>query len=663
MKTTSLAAPAPHARLSMAGLLVALGIVFGDIGTSPLYVMKAIVRAGEATSPDYIIGAVSCIVWTLTLQTTLKYVVVALRADNKGEGGILALYALVRRQRKRWLYLLAIVGAGTLIADGVITPSITVVSAIEGLRSLVPATPVVPISIGIITALFFVQQFGTHAIGRFFGPLMLLWFTLLGVLGALHVPDHWAILKAFNPYYAFSLLLNSPEWFLVLGAVFLCTTGAEALYSDLGHCGINNIRVSWMFVKTMLLLNYLGQGAWLLSGKAPAGDFNPFFAMMPPTLLPIGIALATVAAIIASQALISGSFTIFSEAMNLNFWPRQQINYPTEVKGQLYIPFVNHSLYVLCVATILVFGSSERLEAAYGLSITLTMLMTTLLLGVFLRYKGVSRWVAVPFMGVFLTVEGLFLAANLSKFLHGGWFTLLIAGAVGMVMYVWYNARRIRNGKMQFVKLPPHYAVLADIKQDEKIQKCATNLVYMSKADRTDEVESKILYSILRKHPMRADHYWLLHVDYQDDPDTLEYSVETLIPDTLFKVNLRLGFRVHPYVNLYFRQIVEDLVASGRFSLNSGYPSLQRHGISGDFRFVIIHRVQTHQNSFTIKERLTMGLYDLLNGLEISVPQAFGLDTSNVMVERVPLVIRRPDVRRITPVADPPTTEEEGTEP
>ena len=526
-------------KLSLMGVIVTLGIVFGDIGTSPLYVMKAIVRAGNPVNAEYIIGAVSCIIWTLTLQTTVKYVLIALRADNKGEGGILALYALIRRHSRKWFYFLAIIGASTLIADGVITPSITVLSAIEGLKVYEPETPVVPIALCIVTVLFFIQQFGTNMIGKLFGPLMLLWFSMLGVLGAMHIGDYIPILQAFNPLHAIRLLTSNPEWFLILGAVFLCTTGAEALYSDLGHCGINNIRTSWAFVKVMLILNYLGQGAWIIAHVDNlTSGLNPFYAIMPHGMLFFGIVMATIAAIIASQALISGSFTIFSEAMNLKFWPRQKIKYPTDVKGQLYIPFVNMSLFILCVIVILFFKSSERMEAAYGLSITITMLMTTFLLSAYLTIRRVNRWLTLLFLIVFVGLESIFFVANMAKFMNGGWVTMLLASVMIAIMYVWYNATTIRNSQIQIRDVRESFSIISDIKNDESIPKYATNIVYLTKLGGKYDIEQKILYSIINKHPMRADHYFLLHIDYQDSPSTLEYDVTTLVSDTLYRINL-----------------------------------------------------------------------------------------------------------------------------
>lgn len=651
-------------RLSAMGLLVTLGIVYGDIGTSPLYVMKAIIGATSMVTADYIIGAVSCIIWTLTFQTTLKYVVLGLRADNKGEGGILALYALVRKHGRAGLYLLAIIGASTLVADGVITPSITVLSAIEGLRVYEPSTPVIPIAVAILTVLFFIQQYGTSAIGKLFGPMMLLWFSMIGILGMMHIGDNWMILKAFNPWYAIRLLTTSPEWFLILGAVFLCTTGAEALYSDLGHCGKQNIRVSWVFVKAMLICNYLGQGAWIIAHTGSlAPGANPFYAIMPEKFLPVGIMMATIAAIVASQALISGSFTIFSEAMNLHFWPRQRIKYPTDIKGQLYIPFINISLYVLCVVVIVFFRTSSNMEAAYGLAITVTMLMTTLLLGCYLRQKRMRWTLLVPVIGFFVVLESIFFVANLAKFLHGGWVTMLLAGTICMVMYVWYNAEKIRNTFVEHRDIRKYYDTLADIKADKSIAKFATNVVYMSRFDGKYDVEQKVLYSIINKHPMRADHYILLHTDYDDTPDERSYEFYELIPGTLYRLNLHLGFRVQPYVNLYLRQVIEDQVGNGHFILDSGYDSLRRHHVPGNFIFVFIKRVYAEFNVFTPKARFIMTIYNLVHYLKQSAPKAMGLSTSNVLVETVPLVVRAQQVERVTQSNDDSTVGDPAVEP
>ena len=642
-------------KAGLAGLLMTLGIVFGDIGTSPLYVMKAIVSTGETLDTDYILGALSCIIWTLTLQTTVKYVLIALRADNNGEGGILALYALLRRHRRRWIYVIAVIGASTLLADGVITPAITVTTAIEGLEEISPDLPVMPVVIAIITVIFFVQRFGTEHIGRTFGTFMLLWFLLLGVAGAAALTACPQVLKAFNPFYAVRLLVESPSWFFILGAVFLCTTGAEALYSDLGHCGRRNITISWLFVKAMLILNYLGQGAWILAnaGRITAG-VNPFYAIVPQDMLLFAIVMATGAAIVASQALISGSFSILSEAMNLHFWPRMRIKHPTNVKGQLFIPAVNLTMYVGVVLTVLLFRDSSRMEAAYGLAITITMLMTTLLLGFYLRMSGTARAAALAFVGAYCVIEGIFLAANLSKFMAGGWFTLLIGGLLCFIMLVWVAALKIRRRHLSSKRTSDYYGIISDIKADDTIPKYASNLVYVNHSHGEGSVDDKLVYSIINKQPKRADHYWLLNLEFVDTPDTLEYTFTPLVKDTLFSVTMRIGFRIEPRVSLYLRQIVEDLVADGKLDLTSTYPSLRKNGIPGDFRFVIIHRIYYPEDSHNRRQNLLMSLYAIIRKIGIDEPNALGLDTSVVVVERVPLIIsgRAKHLRRIEKVVE-----------
>ena len=653
-ENTEISTNCNHNKVGFLGLLITLGIVFGDIGTSPLYVMKAILHTGETIDESTILGALSCIIWTLTLQTTIKYVCVALRADNNGEGGILALYALLRRLKSKWVYILAIIGASTLLADGIITPAITVTTAIEGLESISPNLPVIPITLAIITIIFFVQRFGTECIGKSFGVFMLLWFLLLGMVGIISITYCPLILKAFNPYYAVILLAKSPQWFLILGAVFLCTTGAEALYSDLGHCGRKNITISWAFVKTMLILNYLGQGAWVLTHAQTASSVNPFFSIMPQSMLFFAIIMATGAAIVASQALISGAFSILSEAMNLHFWPRMRIKHPTYVKGQIYIPTINLAMYIGVVLIILLFRDSSHMEAAYGLAITITMLMTTLLLGVYLHTKGVSRFIMILFIGAYCTIEGVFLAANLSKFLAGGWCTMLIGSILFLTMYVWVRAIKIRRHYISAKPLDDYYQIISDIKADGSIPKYASNLVYINHASKEGAVDDKLLYSIINKQPKRADHYWLINMEFVDTPDTLEYDCETLIPNTLYNVTMHIGFRIEPRVSLYLRQVVEDLVASKKVDLTSAYPSLRKNGIPGDFRFIIIHRVYYPENSVNRQQNLLMNLYSLISKIGIDDPKALGLDTSMVVVERVPLIInhRINNIRRITKIAE-----------
>ena len=638
-----------HKKLTAMGLLIAIGIVFGDIGTSPLYVMRTILRANPHFDANYILGAVSCIIWTLTLQTTLKYVIVALRADNKGEGGVLALFTLIRKRGYRWLFIVAILGASTLIADGVITPAITVTSAIEGLHGLSTDIPIVPIVLFIISTVFFIQRFGTGSIGTYFGPFMLVWFLLLGILGMIHVMDYPYIIKAFNPYYAIKLLASSPEWFLILGAVFLCTTGAEALYSDLGHCGRRNITISWIFVKVMLILNYMGQGAYIVSHSASMHTgINPFYAIMPNWLLIPGIIMATGAAIIASQALISGCFTIFSEAVHLNFWPTMKFKYPSVDKGQIYIPRINNLLYILCIITVLLFQTSAHMEAAYGLSITITMLTTTVMLAVYLKQRFTPHWLVIAFLLVYLLIEGFFFLANLTKFAHGGWFTIMLALIAGSTMYIWFRAWNIRRKYLKFKKLSDYYDIIRDLKADETIPKYATNLVYIRQSDSDDMVEDKLIYSIINKQPKRADHYFLVHFSNDDAPDTLNYTCHELIEQTLYAINIRVGYRVNPLMTLYLRQIVEDLIAQHRFDIRSCYPSLRKHNIAGDFRFIVLHRIYYASTVVSASDNFMLHLFGFIRHIGIDDEQALGLDTSNVTVERVPFVINNKYKQRIT---------------
>ncbi len=648
MKSNSSSHQTSLSRVTLSGLIVTVGIVFGDIGTSPLYVMKAIVGATPDYDADYIIGAISCIIWTLTLQTTVKYVLLALRADNNGEGGILALFSLLKSMRRRWLYVVAAIGAAALIADGVITPAITVTSAVEGLRLVFPEIEVLPVVLVVILLIFIIQSAGTGRIGRCFGPFMLVWFLMLGVFGVMNFVACPAMFKAFNPWYAVRLLVSSPSWFMIMGAVFLCTTGAEALYSDMGHCGRRNITVSWIFVKLMLILNYLGQGAWLIGhGGEMAPDVNPFFAIMPQSFVSVGVAMSAGAAVIASQALLSGSFTIFSEAINLDFWPRMKIKYPSDEKGQIYIPSVNFCLLAGCLLTVVMFRDSSHIEAAYGLAITITMLMTTVLLTVGLRCRGVNVVLCGAFAVCFFVIEGLFFVANMFKFAHGGWFTVLLAGVVAAVMIIWFKATKLRGSYIEYRKTAGSYALISSIKADADIPKYASNLIYFSRSPNNDMIESKLIYSIVNKRPKRADHYWFIHLEHVDCPDTLEYSVEIAVPETIYHVTMRLGFRVEPKISVYLRQIVEDLVASGDLDLTSSYPSLKREGIPGDFRFIIIHRLFSPTSSCSLGSATMMYLHQLLRHIGIDDRQAMGLDTSVVTNETVPLIINTVPGRRI----------------
>lgn len=628
-------------KVSGAGLLVSLGIVYGDIGTSPLYTLRAIFNSvhqgGQSITPLVVLGALSCIIWTLTLQTTIKYVVITLRADNKGEGGIFSLYSLVRKKAK-WLIIPAVLGGCAMLADGIITPSITVTTAIEGLQFRFAHVSVLPIVIAIIAALFFIQQFGTNLVGKLFGPIMFLWFATLGFLGAQYVFQDLTILKALNPYYAVHLITTNPLALVILGGVFLCTTGAEALYSDLGHCGKSNIRVSWVFVKATLILNYLGQGVWLLKHPNYNLDLNPFYQIVPEPYLLAMVALATLAAIIASQAMITGSFTLISEAVRLNIWPRVLIAYPSNQKGQLYVPSINWLLCAGCIGVVLLFRKSVNMEGAYGLAINLTFLSTTILIAFFMKEKKVPLSIVITFLAVYGAIELSFLAGNMTKFLHGGFFTLLIGALLFTVMWAWFNARKIRDRFVKYVGINDYFEIISEVSDDETIPKYASQLVYLTGAEVKTEIESKIIYSLLQKEPKRADIYWLIHVDTVDEPFTKEYKVEFLIPGKLIRIEFQLGFRVEHALNKLFRKVVEELVTNGEVDITSQYKSLRKHKIASDFRFILLQKHLARFTSLNLYERTILRYYLLLKRVTLSEIRFFGLDSSYVELEKVPLI-------------------------
>ena len=631
-------------KLTLLGVLVSMGIVFGDIGTSPLYVMKAIVNvrreSGYIPFDEYIEGALSCIIWTLTLQTTLKYVIIALRADNKGEGGILSLYSLVKTVKKNWHYIIAIIGASALVADSVITPSLTVMSAVEGLKIYNQHTPVVLYTCIILFVIFFVQQFGTSKIGKFFGPVMIIWFLVLGGFGAMHIADNISILKSFNPIYAYKLITQSPSAIVIMGAFFLCTTGAEAMYSDLGHCGKKNIQVSWVFVKIMLILNYLGQGAWILDHykEVRYHGINPFFGIMPDFLIYPAVILATLAAVIASQAVITGAFTMFSEAMSITFWPNQQINYPSGVKGQMYIPRINWGLMALCFIVVLFFQSSSRMEAAYGLTITITMLMTTIFLIFWLKKIKVNPILVFLFGFVYLCIEIGFFYTNIIKFFDGGWITMVLGVFMMLCMYAWYNGRQIKAKFMKYVKFEKYVPIIKDMKLDETIPKYATNLAFLSRAKRPDELEAKIIYSIIRKQPKRADHYFILSIINQEDPYTFKYYVDEIMPGTIFKINFLLGFKIERRIDDYFDQVLKDLMDEGTIPNRSAYPSLRQHNIPPDLKYVIIDNIHINNYLLTFKEKIILNIYHFVKYIGSNDFKAWGVAPHNVIVESTPLL-------------------------
>lgn len=629
----------PLNKITFGGLLVTLGIIYGDIGTSPLYVMNAII-GDRVISPELVLGGISCIFWTLTLQTTFKYVFLTLRADNKGEGGIFSLYALVRKTKVKWLVFAAILGGSALLADGLITPAISVSSAVEGIQILHPDLPTIPIIISIIFFLFFIQQFGSNFVGKSFGPIMLLWFSMLFILGFHQLMQNPSVLKAVNPYYAYQLLVNYPEGFWILGAVFLCTTGAEALYSDLGHVGRKNIYITWTMVKFCLLINYFGQGANLLKFEGKTIDVNPFYQLMPEWFLLIGIIISTTAAVVASQAIISGAFTVVNEAMRLNFGPKLRVVYPTDLRGQVYIPTVNWILCAGCIAVVLFFQHSSNMEGAYGLAIIIDMMMTTILLSFYLYLKRYPLPLVMLTFLLFIVIEIAFLVANSIKFEYGGYVTMILAMFLFVTMYVWYAARKIRNQFVDFVKVRDFLEILTNLSKDESIPKYATNLVYLTSANRRDEIESKVMYSLLQKFPKRADIYWFVHVDVLDEPYTMEYKVEEMVNDKVIHIDFRLGFRIEPRINQMFRQVVEELVKNNEVDITSRYTSLKEKNVIGDFRFVVIEKTLSYDNKLTFYEKFVLNAYDFLKMLSLPESKAFGLDTSSVTVENVPLVVK-----------------------
>jgi len=625
-------------KLSFAGFLVSIGIVFGDIGTSPLYTYTAII-GNQAITELIALGGVSAIFWTLFFQTTLKYVFITLRADNKGEGGIFSLYTLIRKYKK-WLFFPAIAGGSFLLADSIITPPISVSSAIEGLKPSFPNLPVIPIVLTIIVALFLIQRKGTSFIGKVFGPVMMIWFTMIGVLGIGELIGHLSVFKALNPYYAYQLLSEHPGGFWLLGGVFLCTTGAEALYSDLGHCGRKNIQISWLYVKVCLILCYFGQAAWLLDHVGTTlTDVSPFFGLVPQWFIFPAIAIATMATIIASQALISGSFTLVAEAIRLNIWPKLRVVFPSDVKGQLYIPAINWLLMFGCCAVVLYFRESKNMEAAFGLSVTLTMLMTTILLSFYLYVKKVNKVAVFSLLLVFLTIEGSFLVANLKKFMHGGWVTMLLGVIIFTIMYIWYRASEIKTRLQKFVELEPYVPILKELSNDESVPKYATNLVYLTSSANSKMVEERSIYSILYKQPKRADIYWFVHVDVVDEPFKMSYKTDVLASEDIVWVTFKLGFRVAPKINLLFRKVVEDMVNNKEVKINSRYASLDKHNITGDFRFVVMQRFLSFENELSFRDDFILKAFFMLKKISLPDEKEYGLDYSNLTIEKTPMIL------------------------
>lgn len=638
-----------HQRITLAGSLIAIGIVFGDIGTSPLYTFNAVFHNHVITETTAL-GALSAVFWTLVFQTTLKYVIITLQADNKGEGGIFSLYALIRRFWGKWLIFPAMAGASFLIADGIITPPISVASAIEGLQKEIPNINTVPIVIAILVGLFLFQQFGTEKIGKVFGPVMLLWFTFIGLLGIWALQDNWDVLKALNPYYAYKMLVAEPGNFYLLGGIFLCTTGAEALYSDMGHCGRNNIRVSWVYIKTTLILCYAGQTAWLLNHTGESiGNISPFYHIVPEVIYWPALILATFATIIASQALISGCFTLINEAIRLDVWPRHLVNFPGRIKGQLYIPFFNWLLMAGCISMVLYFRESTRMEAAFGLSVTLTMLMSTVLINFYLHAKRVKFWLVVLITGVFLSIETAFLIANLQKVKDGGWITLLIGAALFGVMYIWWRGRAIKKQLTPLVSFESYLPKLKQLSMDESIPKLSTNLVYLTTSLTERKVEQTIINSIFQSgKPKRADIYWFVHVNVLDEPYAMKYTVDSVIKNDVYFITFNLGFRIEPRIDYYFRQVVNELIDAKEIDVSNRCEYAYQYSPMGDFRFVVMDGFLSYDNDMPAWKHFLMKSYYNLKRLSVKESVNFGLDRSNLIEEMYPVVVEKVQPQKLT---------------
>jgi KUP system potassium uptake protein len=636
-------------KVTFAGLLVALGIVFGDIGTSPLYTFSAIV--GERTITEtLVLGGFSAVFWTLTLQTTIKYIIIVLSADNNGEGGVFSLYALIHRSAGKWILYPTIIGGSFILAEGIITPPISVSSAVEGLRIYSPHLPTIPIVIGILILIFVAQQFGTQTIGKFFGPVMFVWFTFIGAIGVYALSADLTVLRALNPIWVYRFLVEYPGGFWLLGAVFLCTTGAEALYSDMGHVGRGNIRFSWIYVKICLILCYAGQAAFLTHhvGTTLEGT-TPFYSIVPRAILPFGIAIATLAAIIASQALISGAFTLVGEAIRMHFWYRQKIVYPTDFKGQLYIPQVNWLLLAGCIGVVLYFHESKYMEAAYGLSVTLTMMMTTVLLSVFLRVRGFSKVVSFLVPAIFFVIESAFLVANLIKFPEGGWITFLGGLILISIMWLWYQGRTLRRSLTIMEKTEPFFQTLTEISHDKTLPQYATHLVYLTSSSNPEDLEQETMRSILEKTPKRADVYWFVHVRTDNEPFTMKYKVDTLYKEDVYFITFTLGFRIEPRVNYFFDLVLEDMVKNKEVTSTSRHPALEKYNIRGDIRFVLHSSFISYENDLSFKQNVVMRAYYFLRRwLSISEDKAYGLDASNVEIEYEPIVVNKPNAMKLT---------------
>ena len=639
-------------RLTFLGVIITIGIIFGDIGTSVLYVMKSFVHSSDAMmSENLVLGFVSLIFWVMTLQTTTKYVMIALKADNHGEGGVFSLFALIKNKTKRGVVLLAMIGGATLLADGIITPAITVTSAVEGLHDIIPAintNDVIILVLIIFIFIFSFQRFGTKKIGSLFGPIMSLWFLSLFFWGVKSIGTRPEILKAINPKYALNLLITYPGVFVLLGAVFLCVSGAEDLYVDLGHCGRPNVRMAWFAVKVCLLANYFGQAAYLLSTNY-SSEKNPFFAIVPESFVVFQVILATLAAIIASQSLITGSFTLISEAIKLNLFPKLIIKYPTELKGQVYVSAVNIILFICSSCVVIFFRTSSNMEAAYGLSISITMFVTTLLLSIYLYKVKSKKLFAIIFLIFFGIEELFFLYANSLKFVNGGYITVFIALLIFTIMFIWYRGTEIKERESQYLTVKNYTKQLLQLSMDKSVPKYATNLVYLTGAKKEEDVDYAVLYSILNKQPKRANVYFFVHINVIDKPYKREYKVTKFSDKKILKITFNLGFREHQRVNMFMHQVIDDLLMNKELELQPTKYNLRGKAETvGDFRFVLIEEVLGNSNGLSSFDNFIMGLRLKLKKITVTPEKWFGLDTSVITKEAVPLNVVQTKVKRLT---------------
>jgi KUP system potassium uptake protein len=630
-------------KASLAGVLITIGIVFGDIGTSPLYVFQAITGNGTDFSRELIMGGLSSVIWTLILLATTKYIYFALNADNKGEGGIFALFALLKSKRIKWVIIPALIGCATLLADGFITPAISISSAVEGINNINPDFPVLPVVVSIIVALFTIQQFGTSAIGKAFGPVMLIWFAFLGYLGLINIVKNPEVLSAFNPYHAYHLIMNVDGGFWVLGAVFLCTTGAEALYSDLGHCGKHNIRISWSVMSILLVINYLGQAALCLTpGFELAPKQTIFYAMVPEDMLYFAIGIATAATIIASQALITGVFTLMNEAIKLNLWTNLKVKYPTDHKGQIYIPFINWFLMAGCLVVIAVFRKSTAMEATYGLAITIDMVMTSILLSYLLMLKYPKmKLLYVAIFGIFITIEGIFLMSNLGKIVHGGWFTLILASSFFTLLFLYYKARLLRKSITEYISMKQVIPLLIATKNDPNLQYEASNIVYPTRSNNPNKLDATVFFSLFKKRPRKAGVVWFLHLDILSDPWGVHYTVNEVIDKSCYYVNLQLGFKEEHRIEYMMRKIERKMVEKGELTGESVFDSVKGKFEEADFKFIVLNSRVATDNKLTTFESICVKAYRFVKGTGLKPAEDFGLDKTNVVVEYIPISVTK----------------------